>query len=83
MLAMDTPATDQCLDLKGLSCPMPVLRTKIVLNKMSAGQVLSVLTTDPHSVADFRAFCEHAGHEILRIIEADEIFEFFIRRSLS
>ena len=78
---MESLNIDQHLDVKGLNCPMPVLRTKIVLTRMSAGQLLSVLTTDPHSVPDFRAFCEHTGHELIQINETEGVFEFLIRRA--
>ena len=78
---MNTLVADQHLDAKGLNCPLPVLRTKVALAAMPAGQVLSVLATDPYSVADFQAFCEHTGHTLLQVVESDAVFEFFIRRA--
>jgi len=72
---------DQSLDAKGLNCPLPVLKTKVLLNKMKAGEVLHVEATDPHSVVDFEAYCARTNHELLRIIESDDLFEFFIRRA--
>ncbi len=80
---MEIPVADQHLDVKGLNCPLPVLRTKVVLLDMPGGQVLSVLTTDPHTVPYFHAFCEHTGHRLLHVIEGDKVFEFFIRRAPS
>lgn len=59
---------------------MPVLRAKIVLGAMQPGQVLSVLSTDPHSLPDFRAYCRHTGNELLQVIESSECFEFLIRK---
>ena len=72
---------DQSLDAKGLNCPLPVLKTKVLLNKMKAGEILHVEATDPHSVVDFEAYCARTNHELLRIIESDDLFEFFIRRA--
>ena len=46
------------LDVKGLRCPIPVLRAQKVIKKLKAGDVLEVLTTDPKSIQDFKAFCE-------------------------
>ncbi len=60
---------------------MPVLRTKIVLGEMTRGEILAVLSTDPHSVPDFRAFCEHTGNELLQVTENGDVFEFLIRRA--
>tara|TARA_A100001037_G_scaffold40596_1_gene31707 strand:+ start:21 stop:278 length:258 start_codon:yes stop_codon:yes gene_type:complete len=73
-------AVDQELDVKGLNCPLPILRTKLALSKMDSGQVLHVMATDPHSVVDFQAFCERTAHEMLRLERGDDLFEFYIRR---
>ena len=72
---------DQYLDAKGLNCPLPVLKTKLALNRMQPGQILFVEATDPHSVIDFEAYCARTGHKILRIDEADEVISFTISRA--
>ena len=56
---------DQTLDAKGLNCPLPILKTKVLLNKMKAGEILYVEATDPHSVIDFEAYCARTDHELL------------------
>ncbi|SOC02592.1 sulfurtransferase TusA family protein [Rhodobacter maris] len=56
---------DQVLDAKGLSCPLPILRTKKAIKEMSTGQVLEIQVTDPGAVADFEAFCRTTGNEML------------------
>ena len=56
---------DQELDLKGISCPLPLLKAKQALNRMSSGQVLRVLATDPGSVRDFASFARISGHKLL------------------
>ena len=45
------------LNLTGMLCPMPVLKTKKALAKVGAGDVVTVLTDDPHAVEDLRLFC--------------------------
>lgn len=70
---------DEVLDVKGLNCPLPILRAKLTLSKMESGQVLHVMATDPHSVIDFQAFCERTAHEMLALIRGDDLFEFYIR----
>ncbi len=74
------PAPDRVLDVKGLDCPLPILRTKLLLGELAAGEVLHVIATDPHSVLDFRAYCARTGHELLAVHEDGETFEFFLRR---
>lgn len=73
---------DDTLDARGLNCPLPVLKTKVVLNKMNPGQVLYVTATDPHAVIDFEAYCARTEHELLKIRETAGLFEFYIRRAL-
>lgn len=71
---------DRELDVKGLNCPLPILRTKKALAEMSSGQVLKVMATDPGSVKDFQAFARQTGNELLSHGEKDKVFEFLIRR---
>jgi tRNA 2-thiouridine synthesizing protein A len=71
---------NQELDVRGLKCPLPILRTKKTLAGMTSGQVLRVLTTDPASVKDFDAFARQTGHELLPAGEQGDEFVFLIRR---
>jgi len=74
---------DQTLDAKGLNCPLPVLKAKLALNRMQAGEILHVEATDPHSIIDFQAYCARTGHEIIQSTETDGVIEFFIRRTIN
>ena len=65
---------DQELDLKGLNCPLPLLKAKQALNGMKSGEVLRVLATDPGSVRDFASFANISGHELLASEERDGVF---------
>ncbi len=56
---------DQTLDVKGLKCPMPMLKTKKALAKMEPGQTLLVLATDPHAVRDLSQFADQTGNKML------------------
>lgn len=62
---METPHADQEIDARGLNCPLPILRTKKALARLESGQVLAVLTTDPHAGRDFQAFCQQTGNPLL------------------
>ena len=72
---------DKILDVTGLDCPLPVLRTKVMLLQSHPGAVLKILATDPHAVVDFRAFCAQTGHELIRVTESGDVFEFLIRKT--
>jgi len=71
---------DRELDVKGLNCPLPILRTKKALAEMESGQILRVLATDPGSVKDFAAFAKQTGNELLEQNEEDKVFVFLIKR---
>jgi len=68
------------LDMKGTSCPLPVLRANRVLRSMAPGERLRVLATDRASVADFQAYCRETGHALLAWSEEEGVFSFVIRR---
>ena len=72
---------DQILDAKGLNCPLPILKTKVLLNKMQAGEILYVEATDPHSIIDFEAYCARTNHKLLNIEEDEDLIKFYIQRA--
>jgi tRNA 2-thiouridine synthesizing protein A len=68
------------LDCRGLSCPLPILKTKKALAGLAAGQVLKVVSTDPGSVPDMAAFSQQTGHAILRRTEGAGTYTFWLRK---
>jgi len=71
---------DKELDARGLSCPLPILKTKKSLNELASGQVLKVVATDPGSVKDFDAFANQTGHTLLSSTSEDKLFVFFLKK---
>ncbi len=71
------------LDVQGLTCPMPLLKAKQALNRLSAGELLRVLATDPGSVRDFEVFSEQSGNELLDLRTAGETFIYLLRKRAS
>ena len=71
---------DKELDAKGLSCPLPILKTKKALNDMAAGQMLKILATDPGSVKDMQAFAKQTGNTLVSSAEESNAFVFFMRK---
>ena len=71
---------DRDLDVRGLNCPLPVLRAKKALAELKSGEVLRVLATDPGSVKDFQAFAKQTGNQLLSHDETDKIFTFLMKK---
>jgi tRNA 2-thiouridine synthesizing protein A len=69
------------LDLKGLNCPLPVLRTKKAMASLPAGAALQVLATDPGAVKDFEALCRAVGAKLANVVEQDGVYVFDIQKS--
>ncbi len=72
---------DQTLNAEGLNCPLPIIKAKKALKGMDAGQVLEVRSTDPGSVADFAAFCNQTGNELLSSNTEGNIYLFDIKKN--
>ncbi|WP_136809147.1 sulfurtransferase TusA family protein [Desulfosediminicola flagellatus] len=68
------------LDAKGLSCPMPLLRTKKEIGKLATGEILQIDGTDPGSRNDIPGWCDRAGHEYLGEKEETGYISFFIKK---
>ena len=69
------------LDLKGLSCPMPIVKTAKAMRDLSQGDVLEAFATDPGSVPDFVAWCRATGNQLLEHSEQDGGYRFAIRKT--
>lgn len=70
----------QELDLRGLRCPLPVLKANKALRGMAPGEELAVLATDPAAEKDFVAFADETGHVLLSATREAEVFRFVLRR---
>jgi len=72
---------DQVLDVKGLNCPLPILRAKKALKDMPTGATLEVLATDPGAVKDFEAFCRTTGNELVESKVEGRVYRFVIKHA--
>ena len=70
---------DITLDATGLRCPMPLLKTKLQIGNMKAGQQLEILATDPGSVRDIPAWLSYTAHSLVDQNESDGRYRFVIR----
>jgi tRNA 2-thiouridine synthesizing protein A len=71
---------DQELDCSGMSCPMPILKTKKAIDSMKAGEVLKMTATDPGSLPDIQAWTAKTGHELVSHETEGAKFIFYIKR---
>ena len=72
---------DHVLDVKGLKCPMPVLKTKVRFKTMQPGEILEVITTDPGSRKDLPAWAAKTGNHVVGSREEGaDIYHFFLQR---
>ncbi len=69
---------DFILDATGLRCPMPLLKTKLQIASMSAGQQLEVVATDPGSARDIPAWLGYTPHRLVEQHETDGHYYFVI-----
>lgn len=70
----------ETLDLKGLSCPLPLLKMKLALKKLESDQLIYVETTDAGSWADFHKFADITNNELVSATELAEHYQFIIKK---
>jgi tRNA 2-thiouridine synthesizing protein A len=68
------------LDLKGLACPMPVVKVSKGIKEIEIGETIEAITTDPGSLTDFPAWARTSGNEIVETEQGEEEIKFIIRR---
>ena len=68
------------LDVRGLNCPLPILKAKKALTEMLSGEVLKIVATDPGSVRDFQAFARQTGNELVDQVSGEKEFVHYLRR---
>lgn len=68
------------LDLCGLECPLPILRSKKAIAGLQAGQRIHVMATDPGSQKDFPAFSKVTGHVLEDNWQSDGVFHFVLQK---
>ena len=72
--------SETTLDVKGMNCPLPVLRANKALRGLEAGDRLVVLATDRAAIADFQSFCRETGHALVAWSEEAGALRFVIRK---
>lgn len=70
----------QTLDARGLSCPLPIVKTAQAMKSLASGQLLEVLATDPGSVKDFAAWSKTTGNELVEQSADGGVYRFVLRK---
>lgn len=73
--------SETIVDVKGMNCPLPVLRANKALRGLESGARLRLLATDRAAVADVQAYCRETGHALLAWSEEAGVFSFVIRKT--
>jgi tRNA 2-thiouridine synthesizing protein A len=71
----------QTVDARGLSCPMPIVKTAQAVKPLSSGAVVELLATDAGSIKDVAAWCRATGNELIEQTSDGAVYRFVIRRN--
>ncbi|MDO8847474.1 MAG: sulfurtransferase TusA family protein [Coriobacteriia bacterium] len=77
----DEVKVDLELDLKGLLCPLPMVKVSQNINNVEVGGVIRAVATDPGAMADIPAWAASTGHEVLSAGKEGDLFVFLVKRS--
>jgi tRNA 2-thiouridine synthesizing protein A len=72
---------DKILDLKGLLCPMPVVKLAKAMKEITAGQTVEATASDPGVLADIPAWCKSTGNELVSLEKLDKVFKFVVKKA--
>ena len=67
-------------DLKGLACPMPVVKVSKGIKEVQVGEVIEAHTTDPGALTDFPAWANTSGNKIIKTDQDGDVIKFYIER---
>ena len=71
---------DKELNARGLSCPLPIVKTKKSLPDMTTGQVPKVIATDCGADKDMQAFADQTGNTLMSTAEESGEYIFFMKK---
>lgn len=71
---------EKTMDLKGLPCPMPIVKVSKGIKEIEVGQILEAETTDPGALADFPAWARTSGNQIIKTDQDGGVIRFYIKR---
>ncbi len=77
---MEATKTALVLDLKGLLCPIPVVKLAQAIKTVQVGDLIEATATDPGVLADIPAWCRSTGNDLVTMERVDKVIRFVVRR---
>jgi TusA-related sulfurtransferase len=72
----------ETLDVKGQSCPMPIVKTKQAIDDLAEDDVLEVVATDSGSMSDIQGWAEGTdGVALLEQVEDGDLYTHYVRKT--
>ena len=71
---------DKRIDCTGLFCPMPIVKTREAIKGMAIGELIEMLSDDPASDADMRAWARRSGNELVQVTRDAAVYRFVVRK---
>ena len=78
-MTVTTPVA-KTVDARGLSCPLPIVKTALAIRELASGQLIEVLATDPGSTKDFAAWSKTTGHALVESSVDGKVFRYVLRK---
>jgi TusA-related sulfurtransferase len=75
-----TLTVTRTLDCKGLSCPLPIVKTAQALRQLAPGELIEVLATDPGATKDFAAWAKATGNALVETAQDGNVLRFVIQK---
>jgi tRNA 2-thiouridine synthesizing protein A len=79
-MTITTTTADEIVDARGLSCPMPIVKTATLFRTLASRKTVEVLATDPGSVKDFAAWTRSTGNELIASTQEGSVYRFLIQK---
>jgi tRNA 2-thiouridine synthesizing protein A len=76
----DEIKTVQTLDLKGMVCPIPIVKVSQAVKAIQIGEVIEAFATDPGVLGDIPAWCKTSGNELVKMEKIEKNFRFVVRK---
>jgi tRNA 2-thiouridine synthesizing protein A len=75
-----TSSVAKTVDARGLSCPLPIVKTALAIRELASGEMIEVLATDPGSTKDFAAWTKTTGHQLVESSVDGAVYRYLLRK---
>jgi tRNA 2-thiouridine synthesizing protein A len=79
-MTVETAQIAERLDTRGLSCPMPIVKTAEAMARLASGELLEVIADNPKAVTDFGAWSRSTGNPLVDANAEDGVYRFLLRK---